>query len=103
MSRPIPSRDFEDHFNPELERHWAWLQAALERLVAHEPEALVEGGPLWRPWSTEPAPVAAPGPSEATIGASASRHPNPQEGVPRFQQRDCAQLSQRERTCFSSS
>jgi hypothetical protein len=37
MSRPIPSRDYVDHFDPELERHRAWLQAALE-----------EGGPLWR-------------------------------------------------------
>ena len=278
MSRPIPSRDYVDHFDPELERHRAWLQAALERLVDHEPEALVEGGPLWRLWSTETAPVAdsttpvadsspvaialplvqefegcelraypdpetgaepwtigwgstrhadgspvqagdsieqeqadallasrlerdvqllaqripgwaeltshqqaallsftyncgpnwygsegfatlsrclregqqeqvpaalllyvnpggpseaglrrrrtaeaalwrggptggsssppagtTPPPAEATIGASASCHPNPLEGVPRFQQRDCAQLSQRDRTCFSSS
>jgi len=47
--------------------------------------------------------VATPPPVEATIGASASRHPNPLVGVPRLQQRDCAQLSQRDRTCFSSS
>jgi hypothetical protein len=104
MSRPIPSRDYVDHFDPELERHRAWLQAALERLVDHEPEALVEGGPLWRLWITETAPVATPPPpAEATIVASASRHPNPLEGIPRLQQRDCAQLSQRDRTCFSSS
>ncbi|QNI79200.1 hypothetical protein SynRS9909_01212 [Synechococcus sp. RS9909] len=31
------------------------------------------------------------------------RHPNPLVGVPRFNQRDSAQLSQRDRTCFSSS
>jgi hypothetical protein len=31
------------------------------------------------------------------------RHPNPLVGVPRFSQRDSAQLSQRDRTCFSSS
>ena len=104
MNRPIPSRDYVDHFDPELERHRAWLQAALERLVDHEPEALVEGGPLWRLWITETAPVATPPPpAEATIVASASRHPNPLEGIPRLQQRDCAQLSQRDRTCFSSS
>ena len=30
-------------------------------------------------------------------------HPNPLVGVPRFQQRDSAQLAQRDRTCFSSS
>ena len=38
-----------------------------------------------------------------SIGASASRHPNPLVGVPRFQQGDCAQLNQRDRTCFISS
>ena len=58
MSRPIPTRDYVAHFDPALERHRAWLQAALERLVDHEPEALVEGGPLWRLWSTAPADVA---------------------------------------------
>ena len=103
MNRPIPSCDYVNHSDPELERHRAWLQAALERLVDHEPEALVEGGHHWRLWSTETAPIATPPLAEATIGASASRHPNPLEGVPRFQQRDCAQLSQRDRTCFSSS
>jgi len=40
---------------------------------------------------------------EATIGGSASRHPNPLVCVPRFQQRDCAQLNQQDRTCFFSS
>jgi hypothetical protein len=103
MNRPIPSCDYVNHSDPELERHRAWLQAALERLVDHEPEALVKGGPLWRLWSTETAPIATPPPAEATIVASASRHSNPLEGVPRFQQRDCAQLSQRDGTCFSSS
>ena len=65
-----------------------------------------------RPWrragrsggsgGTAPGPVATPPPVEATIGGSASRHPNPLLCVPRFQQRDCAQLNQRDRTCFSS-
>jgi GH24 family phage-related lysozyme (muramidase) len=58
MSRPIPTRAYVAHFDPALERHRAWLQAALERLVDHEPEALVEGGPLWRLWSTVPAEAA---------------------------------------------
>lgn len=75
MNRPIPSCDYENHFDPELEWHRAWLQAALERLVDPEPEALVEGGPCggggvpkrprwpprprWRP-PLAPAPAATP-------------------------------------------
>ena len=102
MSRPIPTHDYVAHFDPALELHRAWLQAALERLVDHEPEALVEGGPLWRLWSTVTA-QAAGGEAEAFTGASDRPYPNPLVGVPYFQQRDCAQLSQRDRTCFSSS
>ena len=102
MSRPIPTHDYVAHFDPALERHRAWLQAALERLVDHEPEALVDGGPLWRLWSPAPA-EAAGGEAEAPTVASDCRHPNPLVGVPYFQQRDCAQRSQRDRTCFSSS
>ena len=37
------------------------------------------------------------------LGATAGRHANPLRGVPYFQQRDSAQLRQRDRTCFSSS
>ena len=102
MSRPIPSHVYVAHFDPALERHRAWLQAALERLVDHEPEALVEGGPLWRLWRTVTA-QAAGGEAEALTGASDRPYPNPLVGVPYFQQRDCAQLSQRDRTCFSFS
>ena len=102
MSRPIPTHGYVAHFDPELPHHRAWLQAALERLVDHEPEALVEGGPLWRLWSTVPA-EAAGAEAEAPTGASDCRHPNPLVGVPYFQQRECAQRSQRDRTCFSSS
>jgi hypothetical protein len=43
------------------------------------------------------------GSSLLPAGASASRHPNPLVGVPHFQQRDSAQLSQRDCTCFTSS
>lgn len=108
MSRPIPSHDYVAHFDPAVERHRAWLQAALERLVDHEPDALVEGGPLWRLWSTVPAeaasaPMADSPAAVALAGASGRPHPNPLVGVPYFQQRDCAQLSQLDRTCFSSS
>ena len=104
MSRPIPTHDYVTHFEPEQARHRAWLQAALERLVDHEAEALEEGGPLWRLWSTAPA-EAARGAAEAPTGSSdrPHPHPNPLVSVPYFQQRDSAQLSQRDRTCFSSS
>ena len=102
MSRPIPSRDYVDHFDPELDHHRAWLLAVLERLVVHEPQYLEEGGPLWRLWSTVPA-EAAGAEAEAPTGASDQLYPNPLRGVPHFQQRDSAQLSQRDRTCFSSS
>jgi hypothetical protein len=101
-SRPIPTHDYVAHFDPRLQRHRAWLQAALERLVDHEPEALLEGGPLWRLWSAAPA-EAAGGAAAAPTGASDCPYPNPLVGVPYFRQRDSAQRSQRDRTCFSSS
>ena len=41
--------------------------------------------------------------SNSPVGGGAIRHPNPLVGVPRFSQRDSAQLAQRDRTCFSSS
>ena len=43
------------------------------------------------------------GAAEASTGASNRHYPNPLVGVPHFQQRDSAQLSQRDRTCFTSS
>jgi hypothetical protein len=102
MSCPVPTHDYVAHFDPRLERHRVWLQAALERLVGHEPEALVEGGPLWRLWSTVPAEAAGAA-AQAHTGASDQLYPNPLVGVTHFQQRDSAQLSQRDRICFSSS
>jgi hypothetical protein len=87
---PIPTGDYVSHFDPALPHHRAWLQAALERLVGHEPEALVEGGPLWQLWST-------------ALATNQPHHPNPLTGVPHYSQRDSAQLNQRDRTCFSSS
>jgi hypothetical protein len=50
MSRPIPAGDYVEHFDPELAHHRAWLLAVLEQLVAHEPQALDEGGTLRRLW-----------------------------------------------------
>ena len=64
MSRPIPIGDYVEHFDHELKRHRAWLLAVLERLVAHEPEALQEGGTLRRLWTTHQAAGArSPAPS----------------------------------------
>jgi hypothetical protein len=97
MSRTIPTHDYVAHFDPRLQRHRAWLQAALERLVDHEPEALLEGRPLWRLWSAAPA-EAAGGAAAAPTGASDRPYPNPLVGVPYFRQRDSAQRSQRDRT-----
>ncbi len=51
MSRSIPAGDYVEHFDPELPHHRAWLLAALEQLVAHEPQALEEGGTLRRLWT----------------------------------------------------
>jgi GH24 family phage-related lysozyme (muramidase) len=50
-------------------------------------------------WSASPIRVN----SKPPAGGGAIRHPNPLVGVPRFSQRDSAQLAQRDRTCFSSS
>jgi Phage-related lysozyme (muraminidase) len=53
-------------------------------------------------WSASPEQGSPPSPDR--VGPSqVSSHPNPLVGVPRFQQRDSAQLAQRDRTCFSSS
>ncbi|MCP9857943.1 MULTISPECIES: glycoside hydrolase family protein [unclassified Cyanobium] len=50
-------------------------------------------------WSASPSRLN----SKPPAGGGAIRHPNPLVGVPRYSQRDSAQLSQRDRTCFSSS
>ena len=47
MSRSIPAGDYVEHFDPELPHHRAWLLEVLEQLVAHEPQALEEGGCQW--------------------------------------------------------
>ena len=58
-------------------------------------------------WSASPdrGSTGAPdqGNSKPPAGGGAVRHSNPLVGVPRFQQRDSAQLAQRDRTSFSSS
>ena len=55
MSRSISAGDYVEHFDPELPHHRAWLLAVLEQLVAHEPQALEEGGTLRRLWTAHQA------------------------------------------------
>ena len=50
-------------------------------------------------WSASPVRVSSTAPAEGGV----IQHPNPLVGVPRFHQRDSVQLTQRDRTCFSSS
>ena len=59
MSRPVPVGDYVEHFDPELPHHRAWLLAVLEQLVAHEPQALEEGGTLRRLWTAHQAATGA--------------------------------------------
>jgi GH24 family phage-related lysozyme (muramidase) len=58
-------------------------------------------------WSASPSQGKAASPvrvsSPAPDGGGVIQRTNPLVGVPRFQQRDSAQLAQRDRTCFSSS
>jgi GH24 family phage-related lysozyme (muramidase) len=55
MSGPIPAGDYVAHFDPDLPHHRVWLRAVLEQLVAHEPQALEEGGTLRRLWTARQA------------------------------------------------
>ncbi len=53
-------------------------------------------------WNASPDQGSPSSPDRVTP-SQVSSHPNPLVVVPRFQQRDSAQLAQRDRTCFSSS
>ena len=104
MSSSIPVRGYVEHFDPELAHHKAWLEAVLERLITHEPQALQEGGTLRQLWTAHqavgtgsPAPSALP-PAQATTTTSRG---NPLS-VPWFAQLDSA-TDQGRRMCFSSS
>jgi hypothetical protein len=102
MSRPIPAGDYVEHFDPELPHHRAWLLAVLEQLVAHEPQALEEGGTLRRLWTArQEAASAAPPPSPPPPATIASSRGNPLS-VPWFAQLDSG-TDQARRMCFSSS
>lgn len=59
-------------------------------------------GALWSASPSSPDQGSKPSP-EPVSPSQVGSHPNPLVGVPRFQQRDSAQLAQRDRTCFSSS
>jgi GH24 family phage-related lysozyme (muramidase) len=55
MSRAVPVGDYVEHFDPDIPHHRAWLLAVLEQLVAHDPQALEEGGTLRRLWTAHQA------------------------------------------------
>jgi hypothetical protein len=104
MSRPIRAADYVEHFDPDLSHHRAWLLAVLEQLVAHEPQALAEGGTLRRLWTAQQGGVAASlGPSLPVPSPSpkppSRTNPLP---VPWFAQLDSA-TDEGRRMCFSSS
>ena len=72
MSRTIPASAYVEHFDPELPHHRTWLLAVLEQLVAHEPQALEEGGTLRRLWTARQAPAAEGGEPEPVAGIPAA-------------------------------
>jgi GH24 family phage-related lysozyme (muramidase) len=95
MSRPIPAGDYVEHFNPDLAHRRAWLQAVLEQLVDHAPQALEEGGTMRHLWTAHQAAAgAAPAPvtdSPAAVavalplvkefeGCRLSAYPDPESG-----------------------
>jgi len=96
MSHPIPTGDYVEHFDPELPHHRAWLLAVLEQLVAHEPQALEEGGTLRAPeaqsplvWPEKPATPADLPPAVAVAlplvkefeGCRLTAYPDPETGA----------------------
>ena len=50
MTKRIPTNNYVTYFDPEKAHHRAWLQAVLDRLVSHEPDALQEGSDLRSLW-----------------------------------------------------
>jgi GH24 family phage-related lysozyme (muramidase) len=85
-------------------RNQAWEQVPAALLLYVNPGGPSEAGLRRRRkaeaalWNAKPAEAGAMPSAPAVL-----RHPNPLVGVPRFQQRDSAQLAQRDRSCFSSS
>jgi len=46
----IPTSNYVSHYDPSKSHHRTWLQAVLDRLVQHEPQALAEGSELRELW-----------------------------------------------------
>ena len=42
----VPNANYVSHYDPSKSHHRAWLQAVLDRVVQHEPQALAEGSEL---------------------------------------------------------
>jgi hypothetical protein len=104
MSGSIPTSAYVEHFDPELAHHRAGQLEVLEHLVAHEPQALEEGGTLRRLWTAHQAGVAPSPPPALPLPGPPPKPPgraNPLP-VPWFAQLDSATNESR-RMCFSSS
>jgi hypothetical protein len=114
MSRSIPASAYVEHFDPELAHHRAWLLAVLERLVAHDPKALEEGGTLRRLWtehqqsassaiqSHQPRTPQPPSAASSAVRPFAEAPRGNPLSVPWFSQLDSS-TDQARRMCFSSS
>ena len=114
MNHPIPAGDYVAHFDPELPHHRAWLLAVLEQLVAHEPQALEEGGTLRRLWteheqsasfathSQQPRTRQPLSEASSAVPTSTEAHRGNPLSVPWFSQLDSS-TDQARRMCFSSS
>ena len=46
----VPTSNYVSHYDPAKSHHRAWLQAVLDRLLQHEPEAMAEGSELRDLW-----------------------------------------------------
>ena len=50
MHAAVPTSNYVTYYDPAKAHHRAWLQAVLDRLVQHEPQALQEGSALRDLW-----------------------------------------------------
>jgi GH24 family phage-related lysozyme (muramidase) len=82
MSRPIPASAYVEHFDPELAHHRAWLLAVLEQLMAHDPQALEEGGTLRLLWTEHQQSASATGSQPSQIDPLQSRPQPPGPAAP---------------------
>lgn len=68
MSNRIPTANYVNYFDPTRAHHRAWLQAVLDRLVSHDPEALQPGSELRDLWVAAVETKAPPGASVVAGG-----------------------------------